>query len=100
MNFKHHAIQYVIDVVTLCGGNDRIGKKKRKKYHARINGRHSVYPVALIQPGGSSIVVTHRTSDVRVTSDIPVTLGLVPVELSTIISASHAATYVIKTYVS
>ena len=51
----------------------------------------AVYPVALIQSRGISIVVTHRTEDIRVTSDRPVTLGLVPVELSTSISGSHAA---------
>ena len=29
MDFKHHVIQYVIDIVTSCGGgNDRIGKIK------------------------------------------------------------------------
>ena len=33
-------------------------------------------------------------------SDITVTLGLVPVELSTIISGIHAATYVVNAYVS
>ena len=88
-------------MLLLCVGKMiELEKKKRKKYHARINGRYSVYPVALIQPGGSSIVVTHRKSDIRVTSYIQITLGLVPVELSTSISVSHAATYVINTYVS
>ena len=60
----------------------------------------AVYRVALIQPRGISIVVTHRTSDVRVTLDRPFTLCLVPVELSTSISGIHAATYVVNTYVS
>ena len=62
--------------------------------------RNSVYRVALKQSRGSSRVVTHRTADVRVTSDRPVTLGLVPVELSTSIYDSHAVTYLLNTYVS
>ena len=41
--------------------------------------RPAVYRVALIQSRGSSLVVTHHTADVRVTSDRPVTRGLVPV---------------------
>ena len=41
----------------------------------------------------SSLVVTNCTADVRVTPDRLVTLGLLPVELSTGISGSHAATY-------
>ena len=60
----------------------------------------AVYRVALIQPRGRSLVVTHRTADVQVTSDRPVTLGLVPVEISTSISGIHVATYVVNTYVS
>ena len=56
--------------------------------------------VALKQPRGSSIVVTHRTLDIRVTSYIPVTLGLVPVEISTSISDIHATTYVVNSCVS
>ena len=59
-----------------------------------------VYRVALIKPRGSSLVVTHCTEDVRVTLDRPVTLGLVTVELSTSISGSHAATYVVNAWVS
>ena len=57
-----------------------------------IIGASKVYCVDLIQTRGRSLVVTHRTADVRVTSDTPVTPGLVPVELSTSISGSHAAT--------
>ena len=60
----------------------------------------SVYRVALKQPRFIYLVVTHRTADVRVTLDRPVTLGLFPVELSTSISGSHAATYIVNTYVS
>ena len=59
-----------------------------------------VYCADLKQSRGNSLPVTHRTSDIRVTSDIPVTLGLVQVELSTIISGSHAATYVVNACVS
>ena len=63
------------------------------------HGRGSaVYRVALIQPRGSSLVVTHHTADIRVMLYRPVTLGLVPVELSTSISGIHAATYVVNTY--
>ena len=65
-----------------------------------IIGVGAVYRVALIQTRGSSLVFTHCTADVRVTLDIPVLLGLVPVELSTSISDSHAATYVVNAYVS
>ena len=60
----------------------------------------AVYRVALIQSRGSPPVVTHRTAEVRVTSDIPVTLGLVPVELLTSISGIHAAMYVVNSCVS
>ena len=60
----------------------------------------AVYRVALIQPRGRSLVVTHRTADVQVTPDIPVTIGLVPVENSSSISGSHAAMYVVNTCVS
>ena len=60
----------------------------------------AVYRVALIQPRGSSLVFTHCTVDIQVTSDRPVTLGLIPVELSTNISGSHADTYLLNTYVS
>ena len=63
-------------------------------------GSLAVYHVALIQPRGISLVVTHRTADIQVTLDIPVTLGLVPVELSTSISDSHAAMYVVNVCIS
>ena len=65
-----------------------------------IIGASAVYRVALKQPSGSSLFVTHLTAYVLLTSDRPVTLGLVPVELSTSISVSHAATYVVNAYVS
>ena len=58
-----------------------------------------VYRVALKQPSGSSLVVNYRTEDVRVTLDRTVTLVLVPVELSTSIYFSHAATYIVNAYV-
>ena len=60
----------------------------------------SVYRVSLKQPNGSSLVVNHCMADVQVTSYITVTLVLVPVEISTSISYSHAATYVVNAYVS
>ena len=60
----------------------------------------AVYYVALIQPRGSSLVVTHCMVDVQVTLEIPVTLGLFPVEFSTSISGRHAATYVVNACVS
>ena len=60
----------------------------------------AVYLVALIQPIVSSLVVTNRKAEVQVTADRPVMLGLVPVKLSTSISGSHAATYVVNAYVS
>ena len=59
-----------------------------------------VYRVYLIQPRGGYLVVAHRTADVRLTWDRLVTIGLVPVELSTIISDSHAAMYVVNAYIS
>ena len=59
-----------------------------------------VYRVALKQPRVISLVVTHRTADIQVTLDRPVTIGLVPVELSTSISGSRAAMYVVNAYVS
>ena len=65
-----------------------------------IIGSSAVYRVALIQPRGSSLVVTHCTENIRVTLDREVTLGLVPVELSTSISGTHAAMYVVNAYVS
>ena len=64
-----------------------------------IIGASAVYRVALKQPRVSYLVVTHFTADVRLMSDRPVTLGLVPVELSTSISVSHAATYVVNAYI-
>ena len=65
-----------------------------------VGGRSAVYRVALKQCRGSSLVVTHCTADVPLTSDRPFTLGLVLVELSISISGSHAATYVVNAYVS
>ena len=59
-----------------------------------------LYCIALKQPRNISLVVTHCTVDVRVTSDRPVSLGLVPVELSNSISGIHAATYVVNSYIS
>ena len=47
------------------------------------------------QPSGSSLVVNHCTADAQVMSDRPVTLDIVPFELSTSISGSHAATYIV-----
>ena len=35
MDFKHHVIQSVIDIVTLGEKNDRIGRKKNKKNPAK-----------------------------------------------------------------
>ena len=49
-------------------------------------------PCSLEKPRGRSIVVTNHTADVRIMSDRPATLGLVPVELSTSIYGSHTAT--------
>ena len=60
----------------------------------------AVYHVALKQPSGRSLVVNHRTSDVQVTPDKTVTLVLVSVELSTSISGSHTAKYIVNAYVS
>ena len=60
----------------------------------------AVYHVALIQHIGSSLVVTHCMVYVRVILDRPVALGLVPVEISTSISGSHADMYVVTAYVS
>ena len=65
-----------------------------------IIGASAVYRVALMQPRGISLVVSHRTADVQETLDRSVTLGLVLVELSTSISGSHATTYVVKAYIS
>ena len=60
---------------------------------------YAVYRVSLIQPRGSSLVVAHHTVDVQVMSDRPVNQGLVPVELSTSVSISHAATYVVNAHI-
>ena len=60
----------------------------------------AVYRVALIQSTGISLVVTHHTAEVQVISDRPVTLSLVPVELSTSMSGSHAARYIVNACVS
>ena len=68
--------------------------------HTLIIGASAVYHVALKQHIGSSLVVIHHMADVLVTLDIPVTLSLVPFELSTSISSSHAATYVVNAYIS
>ena len=62
--------------------------------------KNAVYHVALIQPRVSCLAVTHCTADVRVTLDRPVMLCLVPVELSTSIYSSHAALYIVNTYIS
>ena len=59
-------------------------------------GASAVYRVALIQYRGSSLVVTQLMADVQVTLDRLVTLGLVEVELSSSISGSHDATYVLN----
>ena len=56
----------------------------------------AVYRVALIQYRGSSLVVTQLMADVQVTLDRLVTLGLVEVEISSSISGSHDATYVLN----
>ena len=64
-----------------------------------IIGASAVYRLAWKQPRGISLVVTHRTADIRVTPGIPLTLGLFPVELSTGVSGKHVATYVVNTYV-
>ena len=71
-----------------------------KKWHYKYRRLCSLYRVALIQSRGSSLVVTCCTSDVRLTSDRPVTLGLVPVELSTSIYSTHSATYVVNACIS
>ena len=65
------------------------------RYH-----NNAVYHIALKQPIGIYLVVNHHTADVQVVSDRPLTLGLVPVELSTSISGSHPPTHVVNAYVS
>ena len=62
--------------------------------------KNAVYRVALKQYRGSSLVVTHCMVNIQVTSDRPVTLGLVPLEISTSISGIHVAKYVVIAYVS
>ena len=85
---------------------DKITKNENKSALEAVNiikekiYGSAVYRVVLKQPRGISLVVTHCTADVRVTSHIPVTLGLVPVEPSTSISGSHSATYVVNSCVS
>ena len=64
-----------------------------------IIGVSIVYCVVLKQPRDSSLVFTHSMVDVGVILYRPVTLGLVPVELSASISDSHAATYIVNIYV-
>ena len=56
----------------------------------------AVYLVALKQPRGRSIVVTHYKNNIQVTPDIPVRIGLVPVELSTSLYGIHNTTYVVN----
>ena len=85
----------VESVLGIFPGSDNIQCKNRYIFFWT-----AVYSVALKQPRGSSLVVTHCTAYVRLTLDITVMLGLVPVELSTSISGSHAATYVVNTYLS
>ena len=67
--------------------------------HVVIICCYAVYRVALKQPRGSYLVVNHSTSDIQVMSDRTVNLVLVPVELSTSLSVSHAATYVVNAYI-
>ena len=64
-----------------------------------IIGSSVLYCVPLVQPIGSSLVVTNSTAHVRVTLDTPVTLVIVQVELSTRIYVSHVATYVVNKYI-
>ena len=64
------------------------------------NRASAIYRIALIEPRGRSLVVTRRTADFQVTSDRPVTMGLIPVELSTSTSGRHAAKYVVNACVS
>ena len=56
----------------------------------------AVYRVLLIESIGSSLVVTNFTAGIPVTLYRPVKRGLVPVELSTSISGSHATTSVVN----
>ena len=65
-----------------------------------IIGASAVHRVDLIKSRVSSLVVTHHMAGVRVKSGIPVTIGLVSVEISSSISGSHAAMYVVNTCVS
>ena len=89
-NAKIHFQQRIIN-----DASDNISKSKFFTFtifRTLIIEASAVYRVALIQSRGSSLVFTHCMADILVMSDIPVTLGLVPVELSTIISSSHVAT--------
>ena len=63
------------------------------------NRRDAVYHAALNQPSGRSLVGNHYTEEVQIILDRKVTIFLVPVELSTSISGSHTATYVVNAYV-
>ena len=40
MNFKKNVIQYVIDIITLCGWGMIELEKVTKRYQAKINGKH------------------------------------------------------------
>ena len=81
---------------------DRIHNKYGATYLQKISMKfyrcNAVYLVALKQPSGISLFFNHRTADVQLTLDITVMLVLVPVELSTSIYVSHAATYVVNAY--
>ena len=46
INVKHHLIQSVIDIFTLCGKNDRIGKRKNlAKYKWEIPSVITLMPI-------------------------------------------------------
>ena len=42
MNFKQNDVQYVIDIVTLCGKKMIELEKQNKKFQARMNGKQSM----------------------------------------------------------
>ena len=93
-------MNYCNDIrLSILSSNAHLNKNGKSSHHSSEDGR-AVYCVALIKSRGSSLVVTHRTADVRVTSNIQVTIGLFPAKLSTIISGSHAATYIVNTCLS
>ena len=97
-------IQYIQYVLPIKESGDRFRIELTQR-HTSASGEikeviHAVYYLALKQPTSGSLVVTHRTAEVHVTSDRTTTLGLVPVELSSSISGSHATTYTVNTYVS